>query len=132
MCAFAFIFDGQTAVKEGILKGNHGFPLSLLLCFLSCRSKKGRAKEVCAAGAHLYFRWHEVPDEGVNKTRNKHFFPFSHHQIYSPLFETILLQNGGENGIILINWETGYFIYPVCALCTCKTKPSQRIKKSRF
>jgi hypothetical protein len=51
MCALAFIFVQQTAVKEGILKGNHGFPLSLLLCFLSCRSKKGRAKEVCAYGA---------------------------------------------------------------------------------
>jgi hypothetical protein len=51
MCALAFIFDEQTAVKEGILKGNYGFPLSLLLCLLSCRSKKVRAKEVCAYSA---------------------------------------------------------------------------------
>jgi hypothetical protein len=51
MCALAFIFVQQTAVKERILKGNHGFPLSLLLCFLSCRSKKGRVIEVCAYGA---------------------------------------------------------------------------------
>jgi hypothetical protein len=51
MCAFAFIFDEQTPVKERILKGNYEFPLSLLLCFLSCRSKKGRVTEVCAYGA---------------------------------------------------------------------------------
>jgi hypothetical protein len=51
MCALAFIFVQQTAVKERILKGNHGFPLSLLLCLLSCRSKKVRAKEVCAYSA---------------------------------------------------------------------------------
>jgi hypothetical protein len=51
MCAFAFIFVQQTAVKEGILKGKHGFPLSLLLCLLSCRSKKVSVTEVCAYDA---------------------------------------------------------------------------------
>jgi hypothetical protein len=51
MCALAFFFVQQTPAKEGILKGNHRFPLSLLLCLLSCRSKKVRVTEVCAYGA---------------------------------------------------------------------------------
>jgi hypothetical protein len=51
MCALALLFVQQTPAKEGILKGNYGFPLSLLLCLLSCRSKKVRVTEVCAYGA---------------------------------------------------------------------------------
>jgi hypothetical protein len=46
MCAFAFIFDEQTA--EGDSQGER---LSLLLCLLSCRSKKVSVTEVCAYGA---------------------------------------------------------------------------------
>jgi hypothetical protein len=51
LLTFVLFFVQQTPVKERILKENHRFFLSLLLCFLSCRSKKGRVTEVCAYGA---------------------------------------------------------------------------------
>jgi hypothetical protein len=46
MCALAFIFVQQT--PEGNSQGER---LSLLLCLLSCRSKKVSVTEVCAYDA---------------------------------------------------------------------------------